>query len=351
MARAPRTLVLTAILVAGVPAVAGAGVVERRPVTDDGRISYRDDLDFDDGFRLLEENGPGGRELVFERTTGTQPLRSLDPGCTAESGDVVRCRNLAGRDLVFASLITGRDVLDASAVRTFRVKAGTGTGPAKLTGGPLADELRAGSGKDDVRGGAGDDVLDAGSTQEFEVDDDLVEGGPGRDRMSARDDRDRMLARDGEADVVDCGPDGPDVAVVDRQDTVLGCEIVEYPEPQPAATPAPGPTATPAPQADPPPAAPVTSDEPERAADLRGVVAFSRGCASRRGVQLRIRPAGGFTPARTRVTVGHRVRARRTGSRVTVRLRRPAGRRATVRVVITGRDGRRLEVRRTLRRC
>jgi len=385
MALASRSVALAVLLAVAGPAAAGAAIIERRPVVDDGRITYQDEIESDDGFRLLETDGPDGRELVFQRTTGEEPLRSIDPDCVNEGDDLVRCRRLEGRDLVFANMVGGKDVLDGSAITSFRIVARTGFGEASLTGGALADDLFADEGPDEVYGLAGDDLLRSGSEDAFASDVDFVEGGPGRDKIFTLDDRDRVLARDGERDEVDCGDggsDGSDVVVADRVDLLRNCEIVEYPPPPggaggpgPAATPAPGteprpepePEPQPQPQQDPQPAPqPAPGAQPEqdgpsqesrsraesrRAAELRRVVRLSRRCAGRRGLRLRVRPAGGFVPRRTRVAVGGRVRARRTGSRVTVRLRRPARGRAVVRVVVTSRDGRRLEVRRILRRC
>ena len=79
-----------------------------------------------------------------------------------------------------------------------------------LDGGAGNDELEGGRGRDTLRGGAGNDQLNGG------FDPDRLQGGPGADRL---------IARSGGKDVVDCGP-GRDTAIVDRADTVRGCERV-----------------------------------------------------------------------------------------------------------------------------
>ena len=53
---------------------------------------------------------------------------------------------------------------------------------------------------------------------------DTLFGGPGRDRLAGGDGRDRIVARDGRSDRVDCGAGGPDRAVADRRDRMVGCE-------------------------------------------------------------------------------------------------------------------------------
>jgi len=83
------------------------------------------------------------------------------------------------------------------------------------------DNLIVGSaGGDRINGRAGDDRL-RGSAGE-----DCLDGGPGRDVLIGEWADDRIDARDGAPDTVDCGLSNGDVAIVDRFDTVRGCETV-----------------------------------------------------------------------------------------------------------------------------
>lgn len=102
-------------------------------------------------------------------------------------------------------------------------------GNDRLSGGGGQDEIWGDgqepggyAGRDVLRGGAGDDTLDGGPGR------DLLYGGPGRDRLVAAD----VLASDRTdgRDVVNCGPGRDDAAIVDRRDTVRGCERVRYVE-------------------------------------------------------------------------------------------------------------------------
>jgi hypothetical protein len=62
--------------------------------------------------------------------------------------------------------------------------------------------------------------LDGGSGEDFLI------GQGGRDLLQGGDGPDVLQARDGNADVVACG-DAGDLAIVDRSDTVRGCETVD----------------------------------------------------------------------------------------------------------------------------
>ena len=122
-------------------------------------------------------------------------------------------------------------------------------GPASVTGSPQDDymvnaspntltvfqttsvTLRGGGGNDQLIGskraddtligGTGNDILDASFGRSRRGDDqDKLLGGPGNDQLYAADGR-------GD-DIVNCGPGRRDVAVVDKEDKVIGCEKVIY---------------------------------------------------------------------------------------------------------------------------
>jgi hemolysin type calcium-binding protein/WD40 repeat protein len=87
-----------------------------------------------------------------------------------------------------------------------------------LIGGPGPDDLRGGPGRDVLDGSLGNDVLRGGP------DTDVLSGGPGNDRIFASGDVNGSGPPVG--DVVRCGGGRHDVAFVDRQDHVTGCETV-----------------------------------------------------------------------------------------------------------------------------
>ena len=102
-------------------------------------------------------------------------------------------------------------------------------------------------------GGPGNDDLLTGP-----ADDDLT-GGPGQDVIHSAGGNDLVDARDGESDTVDCG-DGNDIAIVDAEDSVTGCETLlsERPADRPAPVIPTPPQPTVTSTWEPPPPAPVS---------------------------------------------------------------------------------------------
>ncbi|MEA2446183.1 MAG: hypothetical protein QOJ12_3475, partial [Thermoleophilales bacterium] len=92
-------------------------------------------------------------------------------------------------------------------------------GSDRLYGGRGDDVLRGDDGNDLLYGQEGDDTLIGGAGN------DGLKGGDGTNRYFGRSGADRIYARNGVAETVDCGS-GRDVAVVDPNDTVRGCERV-----------------------------------------------------------------------------------------------------------------------------
>jgi len=100
----------------------------------------------------------------------------------------------------------------------------------------VANDGEAGEG-DDVRfdvermvAGDGDDTLlgnDDANRLEGGAGDDSISGLGGADHLYGRGGNDEIQAQDGNADVVSCGPGDGDHAVVDAQDSVTGCEVVQ----------------------------------------------------------------------------------------------------------------------------
>jgi hypothetical protein len=98
----------------------------------------------------------------------------------------------------------------------------------QLEGTELGDEIRGRGGDDRIRARGGDDCATGnGGGDRVKGNDggDTVSGGPGRDRLSGGDGDDVLKAAGGGRDRLRCGK-GKDRAVVDRRDTVRGCEKV-----------------------------------------------------------------------------------------------------------------------------
>jgi Ca2+-binding RTX toxin-like protein len=92
-----------------------------------------------------------------------------------------------------------------------------GAGDDCLYGGPRTVTVGSGRFTRVVSDGADDLYGDAGN--------DVVIGRKGRDRLWGGTGNDRIVANDGSPDRIDCGP-GRDAAIVDRHDSVRGCERV-----------------------------------------------------------------------------------------------------------------------------
>jgi RTX calcium-binding nonapeptide repeat (4 copies)/Divergent InlB B-repeat domain len=94
-----------------------------------------------------------------------------------------------------------------------------GPGGERLVGGAGNDRLRGMDGDDCLEGGAGNDRLEGGNGN------DRLSGGMGNDSIDGGPGNDAVFAREGRRDTVRCGS-GRDSARVDRIDTVSGCEQV-----------------------------------------------------------------------------------------------------------------------------
>lgn len=98
-----------------------------------------------------------------------------------------------------------------------------------LLGGRGADRLVGNGGNDCLRGQRGRDRLDGGTGADFlsgSASRDSITGGAGSDTIRGGLGNDTINAVDGERDLVRCGPGRRDVARVDPQDRVRGCELV-----------------------------------------------------------------------------------------------------------------------------
>lgn len=221
-----------------------------RNITADGRAddgqAGRDNVATDvetiygDLFADTLANGPGGGRLIGregdDRLTGNSGNDVIEASYVSDVGtdsgyhyfygtDTVKCGG--GADTVLAD---STDVIapDCEVVakntkggfrftgsqRADRISVPPAWSPAAVYG-RGGDDLLLGSsyGATNVYGGTGNDRIQSGPSYP-----DRVEGGSGNDRIRARDKR---LQRDS----VVCGP-GRDTAIVDRLDSVSGCERV-----------------------------------------------------------------------------------------------------------------------------
>ncbi len=165
---------------------------------------------------------------VTGTTLGTRAgdyLVGADTADTIEGGDGDDCiEGRGGSDRITAG--GGRDRVRGGDGND-RVDGGAGddvylrgqNGNDTLRGGDGADSLSGGDGNDRLTGGAGNDRLIGGNGR------DTLTGSAGRNSYSGRAGSDSINARNNVRETVNCGS-GRDVTTVDRNDRVVGCEIV-----------------------------------------------------------------------------------------------------------------------------
>jgi Ca2+-binding RTX toxin-like protein len=162
-------------------------------------------------------------DAAAKRHCGPERCLKLDPGACANSrlggGGELRGTGRGDR------LLGGRrhDVLLGFAGADCLLGGG---GPDRLNGGKGSDRLRGEAGADIFEGDSGADRLSGGRGR------DELSGGSGSDRMLGGAGDDLLRAAEGRRDVVRCGR-GHDRTVVDRVDSVRGCEVVGYPSEKP----------------------------------------------------------------------------------------------------------------------
>lgn len=180
-----------------------AAAVVTVPVVDDAAVEGPEAF----GVAILEVTNDGVRVPTLTTVTITDddflPGRCANPVTGTAAGEALtggpagdRVTGGGGNDVI--TTLGGDDC------------AGGGTGGDRIGLGAGADTGDGGAGADLVAGGAGND---------------RITGGPGRDDLRGGTGNDRVTARDGIRDRVDCGP-GRDVAILDRRDVAVGCEVV-----------------------------------------------------------------------------------------------------------------------------
>jgi Ca2+-binding RTX toxin-like protein len=156
----------------------------------DGIGAACDDSDFAPGACANSKTGTDAAETILGSVAGD----SIDGRGGA---DVLK--GLAGDDCLY-----GRD------------------GDDHLDGGDGNDKVKGHAGDDRVYGGAGNDRLFGGTGN------DHLKGGAGTNTYAGQSGNDVISARNGVAETVNCGS-GRDRAKVDRDDQVIGCEVVIRP--------------------------------------------------------------------------------------------------------------------------
>jgi Ca2+-binding RTX toxin-like protein len=173
-----------------------------------------------------------GAHVTFtDRTVSISPVGR---GCTQLSERSVRCRlprqsSEQQRARVPRVTIRGREQADriTTAGRRLSIQVYGRQGNDTLTGGAAGELLDGEFGNDRLSGGRGNDVLQGGPGN------DRLSGGRGNDRLTDAGGRNRLSggsgtdildALNGKRDIVNCGSGRRDRAIVDRIDTVRGCE-------------------------------------------------------------------------------------------------------------------------------
>ncbi len=200
----------------GVPDVDDECDDEAGPIENAGCPVGDGDSD-DDGVPDLEDACPDDPGPVENAGCPLPPDDDLDDDgvpdaeddCLTEPGPIGN----AGCPVKPATCTTSID----GTSRDDRLTGTPGTELMRARGGD--DSIRARGGDDCVRGGPGADVIRAGAG------DDLINGGARADRLHGGRGSDLLIARGHGSDVVRCGA-GKDEAVVDRTDSVAGCETV-----------------------------------------------------------------------------------------------------------------------------
>jgi hypothetical protein len=202
---------------------ASAANGDQRDLDGDGIGAACDDSDLAPGAcaNAVERPASGG----FTGTIGGDYLLGSDTADTINGGTGDDCiEGRGGLDRIDAG--EGRDRVRGGAGND-RVNGGAGddiylrgdAGNDRVSGGAGNDSLSGGDGNDRLTGGAGDDTLSGGGGG------DTLNGGAGRNSYQGRAGSDSINARNGVRETVNCGS-GRDAATVDRNDRVVGCEIV-----------------------------------------------------------------------------------------------------------------------------
>jgi hypothetical protein len=164
---------------------------------------------------------PAELKLCFQQGANTAV-------CSDPSGQGVAAGSTGPGLDTTVSLGDQRDSLFADTVGSFGVDGGPGDDRLLslnrpiVVGGGFSDEPESADfGGHGLNGGPGNDQISGLDGPQG------INGGPGKDRMSGGTDNDFIDAKDGRSDgKVKCGP-GKDMAVIDKADSVSGCEKIK----------------------------------------------------------------------------------------------------------------------------
>ncbi len=160
------------------------------------------------GTLLVDEERPGGAyndlQISYHGPPPTGSINVLDvqegvvagDGCTQVSSDQVRCQDSLALTGIQVELASRSDFLEVDGTGSDAVPTGL---PVTVYGGQGDDTIRSGRGSDRLFGDSGADFIAAGRGDDLLGDSrdlgrDSYLGGPGRDRIRARDgSRDRRI--------------------------------------------------------------------------------------------------------------------------------------------------------------
>lgn len=162
------------------------------------------------------ETSPASASLTVQIIAATTPTACTTATATITGTNAANTiRGTAAANLINA--LGGNDTVTALGGNDC-VHAGSGNDT--VNGNAGNDELNGDTGTDELIGAAGADVLRGGD------DNDTLRGGAGADTMIGGNGVDRIYAVDGTVDTIDCGPGAGEIATVDTNDVVTGCETV-----------------------------------------------------------------------------------------------------------------------------
>lgn len=195
---------------------------DQRDLDGDGIGHPCDDADFAPGSCANPQRGTDGNDTLTGSLAGDTLLGlggadtltgAGDADCLQGGDGADRLDGGDGPDRMRGD--AGNDRLSGGGGNDLWMRGGAGND--RLSGGADRDNLSGGDGDDSLNGGSGRDVLNGGAG------DDRLSDSAGPNRFSGRSGDDTINAANGERDSVSCGT-GDDVAIVDPDDRVSGCE-------------------------------------------------------------------------------------------------------------------------------
>jgi hypothetical protein len=181
---------------------------------------------------------------IINDSAGISVVPADPPQCFQEGAYTASCYDSGAIGVPGGSTGTGEDIVVSLGDQSDLFEAVKNVGDMRVSGGPGNDiiggsktPIRIGStpefdpsepggdvffGEEVFSGGRGNDVIFGFAGV------DSIKGGPGKDKLDSGADNDFINAKDGRRDKkVSCGPGKRDVAVIDKADSVSGCEKIK----------------------------------------------------------------------------------------------------------------------------